>query len=100
MYISVIGTAPYYTGPYHTVLCDYTILKDFTHIHAYEAYGQYGTSLRLYDKYVAAERLYALYRQNLGVPLVHTAYSIIIALRSGYGKARDGSPAYIYSGQL
>jgi hypothetical protein len=42
--------------------------------------------------YVAAERLNALYRQNIGVPLGHRAYSIIIAPRSGYGKARDDIP--------
>jgi hypothetical protein len=46
----------------------------------------------LYNKYDAAERLNALYRQNLSVPLGHRAYSIIVALRRGYGKARDDIP--------
>ena len=39
--IPVIRTAPYRAVMYHTVLYDYTILKDYTHILAYGAYGQY-----------------------------------------------------------
>ena len=39
--IPVIGTAPYRAVLCHTLLYDYTILKDYTHILAYGAYGQY-----------------------------------------------------------
>ena len=37
--IPVIRTAPYRTVLYHTVLYDYMILKDYTHILAYEVYA-------------------------------------------------------------
>ena len=39
--IPVIRTAPYRAVMYNTVLYDYTILKDYDHILAYGAYGQY-----------------------------------------------------------
>jgi hypothetical protein len=58
-------------------------LKDYTLILAYEP---------LMTHYVAAERLYALYRQFLGVSLGHRAHSTIIAMRSGYGDAREYIP--------
>ena len=38
--IPVIRTAPYRTELYHTVLYDYTILKDYAHILVYGAYGK------------------------------------------------------------
>jgi hypothetical protein len=68
-----------------------TKLKDYTLILAYEP---------LMTHYASAERLYALYRQLLGVFLGHRAHSIIIALRSGYGKAREDIPTRRYSGLL
>jgi hypothetical protein len=76
--ILAFGTAPYRAVVYHSVLYDYAILKDYTNILRTERMDS--TSLRHYDKYDAAERL------------GHRSYSIIIALRSGYGKARDNIP--------
>jgi len=69
--IPVIKTAPYRVVMYHTVLYDYTILKTILIFLRTERTDS--TSLRLYNKYIAAERLNALYRQNLGVPLGHRA---------------------------
>ena len=66
----------------HLTIC--TKLKDYTLILAYEP---------LMTHYAAAGRLInALYWQLLGVSLGHRAHSIIIALRSGYGKAREDIP--------
>ena len=39
--IPVIRTAPYRAVLYHAVLYDNTILKNYTHILAYGAYGRY-----------------------------------------------------------
>jgi len=39
--IPVIGTASYRAVMYHTVLYDYTILEDYTHIIALRAHRQY-----------------------------------------------------------
>jgi len=39
--IPVMRTAPYLAVLYHTVLYDYPILKDYTHILACGSYGQY-----------------------------------------------------------
>jgi hypothetical protein len=66
--------------PYNKIC---TTLKDHTLILTYEP---------LMTHYDAAERLYALYRQLLGVSLGHRAHSIIIPMRSGYGKAREDIP--------
>ncbi len=60
-----------------------TTLKDYTLTLAYEP---------IMTHYVAAQRLHALYRQLLCVSLGNRAHSIIIAPRSGYGKAREDIP--------